>query len=375
MIWVMCNRKNGLALSHKIMWEMVHLSLLNFQVDEYMETVVARLPHAAVTSLMGLLEYQTHSARTPASSTSSNPKHANGSSNAGSDGFGDLLVDVQAQEAFKTLNGFMQHVTQHWAMAQSPTTVQREMAIEIYRFIQAHNTHNNDNALLAIRRAGGGATDSTSQVQVSQGQSYVQWVRGTASDDTSCPFSFLFFACLISEPENHCFAGTRSHYFSQSLCRHLATLCRQYNGFGSATRDAEEQNVNNLNFPIFHDQKNNLQEDANDVNGTDQTCNGAEATSDGVNRGETQDSQPPTKKQRRDSPQKDEVVSVGISSAKENLMALAEFERAGMELAKERLSSVVPQRCMEQLQVFIDVTDMFGQIYVQKDIASRRIRA
>ena len=42
--------------------------------------------------------------------------------------------------------------------------------------------------------------------------------------------------------------------------------------------------------------------------------------------------------------------------AKDELMAIAEFERAGMQLA--------PQ------EVYINMTGLFGQIYVQRDLSS-----
>ncbi|KAF1953773.1 hypothetical protein CC80DRAFT_450268 [Byssothecium circinans] len=318
MIWVACNHKNGQRLSYKIMREMVLLSLFNFQVDEYMESVVARVPQAGISLLMGLLKDQSKSASM--ATTNTNPNFADGSNHADANPSNGLLKDAQVHGAFKALSRFMQHVTQHWSLTRSPVAVQQEMGLEIYNFIHAHNEHNRENALLATRKAGKGDSDTTSQPQTSQEQSYIQWVRGTASDDTSCPFSFLFFACLISKPGKHCFADPRAQYFSKSLCRHLATMCRQYNDYGSATRDAEEGNFNSLDFPGFRDMEY-----------------GHESSFCGT----------------------------------DSLMALAEFERAGMELAKERLSSVVPRQCMEQLQVFIDVTDMFGQVYVQKDIASR----
>ncbi|KAF2437708.1 Ent-kaurene synthase [Karstenula rhodostoma CBS 690.94] len=318
MIWVACNHKNGQRLSYKITWEMVLLSLLNFQVDEYMESVVARVPQAGISLLMGHLKDQSKSASMAATKTG--PNFANGLSHADVNPSSGLLKDTQVHGAFKALSRFMQHVTQHWSLTRSPVTVQQEMGLEIYNFIHAHNEHNRENALLATRKVVKGGSNTTSQPRTSQEQSYIQWVRGTASDDTSCPFSFLFVACLISKPGKHCFDNPRAQYFSKSLCRHLATMCRQYNDYGSAARDAEEGKLNSLNFLGFCNAEYGLENDC---------------------------------------------------PAKDSLMALAEFERAGMELAMDRLSSVVPRRCIEQLQVFIDVTDMFGQVYIQKDIASR----
>ena len=47
------------------------------------------------------------------------------------------------------------------------------------------------------------------------------------------------------------FKGAGAAYVSQGLCRHLVTMCRQYNDYGSASRDAEEGNLNSLDFDDF----------------------------------------------------------------------------------------------------------------------------
>lgn len=362
MIWVTCNHKNDQRLSYKTMWEMVLLSLLNFQVDEYMESVVARLPQASVTQLISLLKPPPKLACMAVTGSESN--FTNGSSIETSS---DFMKKTEVGDTFRTLRRFIQHVTHHWSLTRSPATVQQEMALEIYNFIHAHNEHNRQNALIAAHKASKVASDTTSQHQASQEQSYIQWVRGTASDDTSCPFSFLFFASLISKPGQHCFTGPRAQYFSKSLCRHLATMCRQYNDYGSATRDAKEGNLNSLDFPGFRDADHDLE---NSIGVRDSIYNGAEGASSGEGVGDASESQRATKRRRLNSMTNGNGAGKKVSPAKDSLMTLAEFERAGMELAKDRLSSVVPRRYMEQLQVFIDVTDMFGQVYVQKDIAS-----
>lgn len=81
--------------------------------------------------------------------------------------------------------------------------------------------------------------------------SYSTWVRSIASDDTSRPFAFQFFTCLTGKPGVSSFDSPQAQYISQSLARHLSTMCRQYNDYGSAARDSEEGNLNSLDFPEF----------------------------------------------------------------------------------------------------------------------------
>ena len=125
-------------------------------------------------------------------------------------------------------------------------------------------------------------------------------------------------------------------------------MCRQYNDYGSAARDADEGNLNSLDFPDFReDSPDALPESGTDMsNGEDANANG-DAVAAHVSRD-------PMKK------------------AKEQLMEIAEFERECMQLAMRRLrQNVDGTDATKALQVYIDVTDVFGQIYVQKDIASR----
>ncbi|KAF1999857.1 hypothetical protein P154DRAFT_620564 [Amniculicola lignicola CBS 123094] len=129
MIWVTCNHKNNRGLSYKTMWEMVLLSLFNLQVDEYMESVVARMPQADISLLMDHLKYQSKLASMAA--TNPSPKFANGSVQADVDPYSGLLKDTPVHGAFKALSLFMQQVTQHSSLTRSPATVQQEMALEI----------------------------------------------------------------------------------------------------------------------------------------------------------------------------------------------------------------------------------------------------
>lgn len=134
------------------------------------------------------------------------------------------------------------------------------------------------------------------------------------------------------------------------MCRHLATLCRMYNDWGSAVRDNEEGNLNSLDFPEFaadaatvtappDEDKNKLQQIAN---------------------GDHKQPDPAIYKQ----------------APREELFALAQYERAGMEEAARRLALLaggdqLRARALGLLDLFCSVTDTYGQIYVARDIGSR----
>lgn len=123
-------------------------------------------------------------------------------------------------------------------------------------------------------------------------------------------------------------------------------MCRQYNDYGSAARDADEGNLNSLDFAEFHRSRQDAGEKPARTNGELSGANG-----NGVNK----------------------VASMyPIQTMKGELMEIAKFERASMQLTLQSLGETLRSPVnMKSFQVFIDTTDAFGQIYVQKDIASR----
>ena len=356
-IWTACNQLKACTLSSENLWSMLQLSLLNYQIDEYMESVVVSLAEQSLPSLLAVIAEEcglrTKSVSEPALEAmnlqcgdllKADP-HAESSL---------PLQNGQHQHALASLNSiakvltkYIRHVLQHPSVLRAPPTAQHNLAIELRNFLLAHIKHNLANTRL--RRQRQQTNDRYSHTLKNPCESsYFNWARSEAADDTSCPFSFHFFACLISPPGNWCFSGPQATYLSQSLARHLATMCRQYNDYGSAARDADEGNLNSIDFPDFREHLlGALPKSRTDMsNGED-----AKANEDAV---AAYGSQDPMKK------------------AKEQLMEIAEFERQCMQLAMRGLKQNVDRTdATKALQVYVDVTDVFGQIYVQKDIASR----
>lgn len=113
---------------------------------------------------------------------------------------------------------------------------------------------------------------------------------------------------------------------------------------GSIMRDAEEKNLNRVGFAEF--QANSWKR---------------EPTKRGV---------------LYEALQSELVKSDDLRSAKQSLMAIAEFERKLMEISFQPLEKVLcSPEAIEALKVFIDVTDLFGQLCVAKDLTSRKRNA
>ncbi|KAF1940886.1 Ent-kaurene synthase [Clathrospora elynae] len=319
LIWVTCNHVSSHVLPPNVIRDMCVISMLIYQIDELMESVVAEFPISQIDYLEGMLQDEGNGDGPRKRRKISMKGVKNGHHNGDSNGYVSALGPV-----VEAIRKFIAQVCQHPAVVRSPLCVQKSLALEVHRFLLGHIAHIKDNCSLRPSKSYGQQANGNTPDH-SPPRDYYKWVHSTGSDDTSCPFAFQYFACLISAAESYCFQGPQALYYGQALAFHLSAMCRQYNDFGSATRDRAEGNLNSMDFEEFRERT-------------------------------------------EDDGQVDEDM-------KENLIKIAEFERASMELALGKLGSVVDDaEVMRKLQVYVDVTDTFGQIYVVKDFSSQRTK-
>lgn len=357
-IWVACNHLAGHALTSKQLWTMIELSLFIYQTDEYMESVIVHTGEPELSRLItqiifhcGLpdLDATEERARNDFLATEHEKTSLDGPQVSYNHEIQEYSTGhVSMQDSASILSKFIKHVLHHPAVLRAPKWSQKELAAEVHNFLLAHIQHSHDSRILL-----GAAPHEASKSRFLQEpqRNYFKWVQSVASDDTSCPMAFRFFTCLIEQPGQPVFDGPQAQYISQSLTRHLSAMCRQYNDCGSAMRDAEEGNLNSLHFPEFN-RHNRHRSASMQTNGTlssqkVHTMNG--------------------------------VADLGHFScqvpaaAKKELMEIAEYERACMQMALQNMRKVVKApAALKALEVYIDVTDLFGQIYVAQDLSSRR---
>jgi hypothetical protein len=392
--WIATNRKNNYPLSNNILWETMMIALLDYQLDEFMETVfdkdeqlkhiddvrciVRKLcmfhPGKSKTDENGPLTNGFHSGEQSesfANSVGSNGNETrdmgsnglssnttNGVSSIGTAGYDELnnrsqsnmveckdieLNNVQrngnarAQSSVAlnqvqaVLHRFTSYIFEHNAVVQSPEHVRRQLHNELATCMLTHIDHDEDNTrFVAQQREHDLADASPGVTQVlpfaSPRGTYYSWVRTTSADNTHSPFTFLFFSCLAATPGEPFFRGVRQHYLSNALSRHLANLCRQYNDYGSVARDQAEGNLNSLNFPEFHE---------------------------------------PCSQEIRDE-----------ANMKKDLFFIAEYERECLDHAIAKLNTDMRAGLQGKwktnaLRAFIDTVDLYGQIYVARDITNR----
>lgn len=338
--WTTVNAAAGFPLSANEMWEMMVLSMLNYQADEYMESVVANLPDSRLAELKFMISdecvdglsvkpplFQSSdlSQNSPLSLTPPVSEHSSQPSTPSTAG---VVTEV--------LKRYIRQIRSHFCVAGATESAQRQVAEELYKFLLAHLAHNADNARLRMS-SNGNQSGQVPMVEWSEGtssQPYFDWVRSTGANDTSCPYSFTFFCCLLSKGGSYCLSSPKTQYFGRAMAVHLATMCRQYNDYGSHERDALEGNLNSLDFAEF--------------------TNSLSVSASTVSAGWDSDDQDKRTKQA--------------------LAEIAECERACMQQWLTFLSAELGARTSAKIKAFVDVTDLFGQIYVARDIASRAQR-
>ncbi|KAF3061434.1 Copalyl diphosphate synthase [Daldinia childiae] len=354
---------------------MTVLSMLNYQVDEYMENMLEheyqyKEGFASARDTVRKLFIETAPNKNKQGEAPKNcniPPRTSKSNLPGRYDKDDTKVNghengssLDLSHMKVVLSRYIAHILQHPSVVKSTRDMQTRLARELETFLLAHIDHAEDNYKFAHQsnkrsmsvpvpsnktshKAYNGNRDSAGDAKgediingargyfkkyENPGRTFYNWVHNTSADHTSCPFSFVFFQCLLFATHGDV-AGRKPKiaYLVEDVCRHLASLCRIYNDYGSLARDLDESNLNSLNFPEF-------------------------SVDDG---------------------------GITEQEAKAQLMSISEYERRCLNVALDQLDHEISSssgrnngKWMSAIRFFVNVTDLYGQIYVVKDIATRK---
>ncbi|ROW08497.1 hypothetical protein VMCG_03254 [Cytospora schulzeri] len=328
--WTSCNNRTRTWICNSFIYEMMVISFLNYQADEFMEATAGEVFYGQTDALRRLID--------DAFSMDSNELQSLNGKGRGTNGSGVAEVSLP-------LSRFVEHISNHPCVLAASSWDRESVKRELRTFLHAHVTQSEDNARFQQGKQNHASTQrqaGTAVANTSTFDSFFHWVRTTSADHTSCPYSFSFVGCLLSAllvQGRESFPTVQEKYLASATCRHLATMCRMYNDYGSIVRDAEEGNVNSINFPEYQSFTN---------------------------------------------PGADTDTKSSMDLKKQALFDLAEYERACLDDALRRLASLpretgdvvvdnAKDRQMTIWRMFCDVTDLYGQIYVVRDIASRMV--
>ncbi|KAK7966227.1 uncharacterized protein PG986_000504 [Apiospora aurea] len=374
LIWMACHSRHRSSLSLLDLHEMMVLSMVVYQVDQYVESIIERKDDAWDFSFIEACIMQVchdHSPNQTLGSPSPRIQLAK---------LTETLANGSKQ-AFEDISSILGRVAVH-------IFCQRGVVDEFRTFLLAHIAQARANrqfrdqkcTMNVSRPAPNGEPSPYSPPSEYQcpSRTFYRWVRTTSADHTSCPLAWTFFNCLLaakpsslySSPSQHprnVFATARMAYVAEDLCRHLASMCRMYNDFASLKRDTEEANLNSLNFPEFH-------HSLRSSHGGQQGDGGNVGISNGI---VTQENDSPTTTTTNSATHHGVIpgdVPVLVQKMKDDLMWVAEYERRSLDMAVRQMDEELSQKAplsVEALKVFIDVTDLYGLVYLVKDLTNR----
>ncbi|KAG8170178.1 hypothetical protein KVR01_000923 [Diaporthe batatas] len=368
--WTACAAVyGGKSVSLRVLYDMMVFSMLVYQADEYMEGVVEADLGTHLESVRELVrrvvgEELADAPRPLGQEQPLQPKNGVTTSNGTTtNAHPKALMDAEI-----VLRRFVSYVLRHPFVLGSPAHLRMRVTSEVEAFLLAHLQQAEDNRTLHASRQGGthlsftqtdeagcgsrisanpwesaggdslksGQTQENERVHpAKRSRTFYNWVRSTSADHTSCPCAFVFFNCLVTSSSPKASSvdlygnSAKTAYVAEDLCRHLASMCRMYNDYASVVRDEIEGNLNSIAFAEFGSGQERIESDGS------------------------------------------------VEHKKAQLMWIAEYERRGMEAAMLELKGEVDSRSgldqgiVDSTRLFVSVTDLYGQIYVIRDLTNR----
>ncbi|KAF1962457.1 Ent-kaur-16-ene synthase [Byssothecium circinans] len=328
--WVGCNNRSRTYAATSLLFDLMMISMLGYQADEFIEAVAAptfgqntEKLHHIIDEILddSISTLKLGTADQIMDQTPSGVRNQFGPSHVGAGGSGKDTVAPGTSSGRGTtevtLQGFVHYVLEHPHVRGASLDDQRFLWAELRRFLHAHVVQIRDNGSPAGRQSG---------------RTFFEWVRTTAADHVACAYSFAFACCLVSASIGR---GTRvfptvgETYLVQAAVRHMSTMCRMCNDIGSVERDLAEGNTNSIDFPEFA------------------------ANNDSVS----------VKKQ-----------ALSELAAYERCCLMHTIERLSQEALRSPKAPETPKdfrkRKVDIVRLFADVTDLYDQLYMLRDLSS-----
>ncbi|EUC26852.1 hypothetical protein COCCADRAFT_113213 [Bipolaris zeicola 26-R-13] len=313
--WIGCNNLSKVYAPNDFLFDMMIISLLGYQTDEFFEAIAAPAfsdNPGLLNSVISHVVSSTLEKEPQKSQTSFPPSISNTSS--------------EHCKIYESLSHLARHVLHHDRIQNASVVDRKNLELEFRNFLLAHAKQAKDNMAFALQANNSGHLYITEQP-------FFHWVRTTAADHVACAYSFAWACCWVSQTigdGTETFATPTEKYLAAAMSRHMTTMCRMYNDIGSMTRDATELNVNSIHFPEF--------------------CS---------------------------------MATENPAAKKQALTSMAEYEQScykhSFHLLEKEVLHVYPddsetafsRRKLRIVQLFGNVTVLYDQLYVLRDLSSR----
>ena len=341
--WVLVNNHKGLFLPASLLWDMMVITIGNFRVDEYMESVVAKISQDNREQIRqvisALCSYEETDSSQPSTICQQNSAVVSDTRDKimKFSAVANTWDNIGPEAAIKCYVGAMIDYPQ---IQSASLTDKKYLRSQLRDFLHSHIDQIEDNARFTLEGPG---PPSGIAILTPPRTSYHTWAHTVGASSVSCPFSFAFLSCilgantsLITKPRD-CFQTIFEKYVARDLCGHLSVMSRIYNDYGSFERDQLESNINSVNFPEFHYSHN-------------------------VSHGQVE---------------REIDITEWKTQLKADLLALAQYDREGVAWVGSKLlnslrsTGVYRDRTKaDGVELFIGVTELYADLYVKKDLSN-----
>lgn len=256
------NNLGGFFVKADILTGMMTLILRVYQLDEYMEHIIARDFSENTESIMEVVEtifhrrcsngdlpvHLSYAYGDNKKQDTTTKQQANGTMGAPTADTGSELphkptITARLSGVYGTLNALIDSIMRHPSVTSACTYDQSRLQHELRTCLLSHLTQIEDS-----RKHYAQQVDHDHQ-QVPRG-SYHEWVHSTGASHSCAPLSLAYLLCLLEQNPNHVL-GAEVRYLIQDTCMHLSNKARLENDRASFRRDRKEKNLNSVDFPEF----------------------------------------------------------------------------------------------------------------------------
>ena len=228
--WTAPNGLENIHCGAQTLYDMMMLSLLNYQVDQLFDELMVRGDLMVIGKLRETIEQLCAKVR---------------NRRAGRDlvdGVNEQSSNQPDEDLYKQLKQFIKYVLNYPRIQNASSIEKSNLLHELKAYLLAQAQQCEDG--IKLRR------QNYQKTYTNASSTYSRWIRNTGADYLSSQYAFAFLLCLISNGDENA-ANSEIRYIAQDCCSRLSVVCRLFNDYGSLERDRKESNLNSLMFPEF----------------------------------------------------------------------------------------------------------------------------
>ena len=212
--WTAPNGMEETYASPQTIFDMIVISMVNFQMDEFFDIAVQKYGTPVINSLRSIVK-SIFAKSSPGEKVPAYvfPKADRFTVDGPADETSTAYADIHAR-----LARFINFIWTHPRIQKASRNDQQQLKCEMFICLNAHIDQCDDNVRLRAQES--------ADLFLTPRSSYLKWVRSTGADHVSAQYSFAYFTCLLGHSANLHEDGPGEDYFPGSKIKYIAQDCR-----------------------------------------------------------------------------------------------------------------------------------------------------